>query len=52
MASPPHVLNSVVHNVVGIKQVYKQMKTSIEELKNVIDLDVRGNKDNHRFDIQ
>lgn len=49
MAPSPHVLNSVVHNVVGIKQVYKQMKTSIEELKNVIDLDVRGNKDNNRL---
>lgn len=45
----PRVLTSVAHNVAGIKQVYKQVKTSIEELKNVIDLDVRGSRENQRY---
>ena len=41
-------LNSMVSSVTGIKQVYKQMKMSLVELKNIIDQDVHANRDSNR----
>lgn len=41
-------LNSMVSSVTGIKQVYKQMKMSLLELKSVIEEDVHGNRENNR----
>ena len=42
-------LNSMVNSVTGIKQVYKQMKTSLLELKNVIEEDVHSNREQNRY---
>ena len=41
-------LNSMVSSVTGIKQVYKQMKMSLVELKNIIDQDVHSKRDINR----
>lgn len=41
-------LNSMVSSVTGIKQVYKQMKMSLVELKNVIEEDVHRNRESNR----
>ena len=41
--------NPVVNSVSGIMQVYRQMKISLVELKNVIDQDVHRKRDSHRL---
>lgn len=41
--------NPVVNSVSGIMQVYRQMKMSLVELKNVIDQDVHRKRESHRL---
>lgn len=44
-----HKTNTVVNTVAGILQVYQQMKSSLVELKTVIDQDVHRNRENNRL---